>query len=125
MGLLRFSRLVMFTLSGAAARLRPRAVLAPFGTTRYRTAYNLVRDSTAEYVPSSCGSDHQHAAFALGAVMSAKHHPNNAPGLPMLFPVWLDRWQMKYMNPVMRRRGTLSTDVRGGQTPRSQVGHAV
>jgi deazaflavin-dependent oxidoreductase (nitroreductase family) len=35
--------------------------------------------------------------------MSAKDHPNNAPGLPMLFPAWLDRWQMKYMNPVMRR----------------------
>jgi deazaflavin-dependent oxidoreductase (nitroreductase family) len=35
--------------------------------------------------------------------MSAKAHPNNAPGLPMLFPAWLDRWQMKYMNPVARR----------------------
>ena len=35
--------------------------------------------------------------------MSAKDHPNNAPGLPMLFPDWVDRWQMKYMNPVMRR----------------------
>jgi deazaflavin-dependent oxidoreductase (nitroreductase family) len=35
--------------------------------------------------------------------VSAKDHPNNAPGLPMLFPTWLDRWQMKYMNPVMRR----------------------
>ena len=35
--------------------------------------------------------------------MSAKDHPNNAPDLPMLFPTWLDRLQMKYMNPVMRR----------------------
>ena len=35
--------------------------------------------------------------------MSAKAHPNNAPGLPMLFPAWIDRLQMKYMNPVMRR----------------------
>lgn len=35
--------------------------------------------------------------------MSAKSHPNNAPGLPMLFPAWIDRLQMKYMNPVMRR----------------------
>ncbi len=35
--------------------------------------------------------------------MSAKAHPNNAPGLPMLFPAWIDRFQMKYMNPVMRR----------------------
>jgi deazaflavin-dependent oxidoreductase (nitroreductase family) len=35
--------------------------------------------------------------------VSAKDHPNNAPGMPMLFPAWLDRWQLKYMNPVMRR----------------------
>ena len=35
--------------------------------------------------------------------MAAKDHPNSAPGLPMLFPRWLDRWQMRYMNPVMRR----------------------
>lgn len=35
--------------------------------------------------------------------MSAKDHPNSAPGVPMLFPAWIDRLQMKYMNPVMRR----------------------
>jgi hypothetical protein len=35
--------------------------------------------------------------------MSAKDHPNNAPGMPMLFPPWLDRLQMKYMNPGVRR----------------------
>jgi deazaflavin-dependent oxidoreductase (nitroreductase family) len=35
--------------------------------------------------------------------MSTNNHPNNAPGLPILFPAWLDRWQMKYMNPVVRR----------------------
>ena len=35
--------------------------------------------------------------------MCAKAHPNNAPGLPMLFPARIDRLQMKYMNPVMRR----------------------
>ncbi|OBH56611.1 nitroreductase [Mycobacterium colombiense] len=35
--------------------------------------------------------------------MSPKDHPNSAPGLPMLFPTWIDRLQMKYMNPVMRR----------------------
>ena len=35
--------------------------------------------------------------------MSAKDHPNSAPGLPMLFPAWIDRLQMKYMNPAMRR----------------------
>jgi deazaflavin-dependent oxidoreductase (nitroreductase family) len=35
--------------------------------------------------------------------MSAKDHPNNAPGMPMLFPSWLDRLQVKYMNPGVRR----------------------
>jgi deazaflavin-dependent oxidoreductase (nitroreductase family) len=35
--------------------------------------------------------------------MSAKADPNNALGLPMLFPDWIDRLQLKYMNPIMRR----------------------
>jgi deazaflavin-dependent oxidoreductase (nitroreductase family) len=35
--------------------------------------------------------------------MPIKDHPNSAPGIPMLFPAWLDRWQMKYMNPAVRR----------------------
>jgi deazaflavin-dependent oxidoreductase (nitroreductase family) len=34
--------------------------------------------------------------------MSATDHPNNAPGVPMLFPPWLERLQIKYMNPVIR-----------------------
>ena len=35
--------------------------------------------------------------------MPVKNHPNSAPGMPMLFPAWADRLQMKYMNPVARR----------------------
>lgn len=35
--------------------------------------------------------------------MPVKDHPNNAPGMPMLFPAWIDRLQMKYINPVARR----------------------
>jgi deazaflavin-dependent oxidoreductase (nitroreductase family) len=35
--------------------------------------------------------------------MSAKDHPNNTAGLPVRFPTILDPWQMKYMNPFMRR----------------------
>src|SRR5437764_1476225 len=35
--------------------------------------------------------------------MCAKDHPNNAAGLPVLFPAWLNRWQLKYMNPLMHR----------------------
>ncbi|KWX25262.1 MULTISPECIES: nitroreductase family deazaflavin-dependent oxidoreductase [Mycolicibacterium] len=34
--------------------------------------------------------------------MSAKDHPNHAPGVPMLVPPWLERLQIKYMNPAMR-----------------------
>ncbi|MBU8811608.1 nitroreductase family deazaflavin-dependent oxidoreductase [Mycolicibacterium goodii] len=33
--------------------------------------------------------------------MSAKDHPNIAPGVPMLFPPWLERLQLKYVDPVM------------------------
>ena len=32
--------------------------------------------------------------------MSAKNHPNDAPGVPMRFPVWLENFQIKYINPV-------------------------
>lgn len=35
--------------------------------------------------------------------MAAKDHPNSAPGVPMLFPAWADRLQIKYMNPAIRR----------------------
>lgn len=34
--------------------------------------------------------------------MSAKDHPNNAPGVPMLFPPWLERMQIKYFNPMVK-----------------------
>lgn len=34
--------------------------------------------------------------------MSAKEHPNNAPGVPMLFPVWFERFQIKYFNPAIK-----------------------
>jgi len=31
--------------------------------------------------------------------VSAKDHPNNAPGVPMKFPPAVERLQIKYMNP--------------------------
>lgn len=34
--------------------------------------------------------------------MSAKDHPNNAPGVPMVFPPWLERMQIKYFNPLVK-----------------------
>ena len=29
-----------------------------------------------------------------------KDHPNNAPGVPMKFPVWLENFQIRYINPM-------------------------
>ncbi|WP_068177666.1 nitroreductase family deazaflavin-dependent oxidoreductase [Mycobacterium sp. UM_CSW] len=34
--------------------------------------------------------------------MSTKNHPNNAPGVPMVFPVWFERFQIKYFNPAVK-----------------------
>jgi deazaflavin-dependent oxidoreductase (nitroreductase family) len=34
--------------------------------------------------------------------MSAADHPNNAPGVPMIFPPWLEHFQIKYVNPAFR-----------------------
>jgi deazaflavin-dependent oxidoreductase (nitroreductase family) len=34
--------------------------------------------------------------------MSAKDHPNNAPGVPMVFPPWFERMQIKYFNPMLK-----------------------
>jgi deazaflavin-dependent oxidoreductase (nitroreductase family) len=32
--------------------------------------------------------------------MKAQDHPNNAPGVPMRFPPWLEKFQIKYINPI-------------------------
>jgi deazaflavin-dependent oxidoreductase (nitroreductase family) len=34
--------------------------------------------------------------------MSRQDHPNNAPGIPMIFPPWLASLQTKYFNPAVR-----------------------
>jgi deazaflavin-dependent oxidoreductase (nitroreductase family) len=34
--------------------------------------------------------------------VSAKNHPNNAPGVPMVFPPVVHRLQVKYVNPVVK-----------------------
>jgi deazaflavin-dependent oxidoreductase (nitroreductase family) len=33
---------------------------------------------------------------------SRKDHPNNAPGVPMVFPVAVENFQVKYFNPVIK-----------------------
>jgi deazaflavin-dependent oxidoreductase (nitroreductase family) len=35
--------------------------------------------------------------------MSTKDHPNNVPGVPMVYPVFFERLQIKYMNPLVKR----------------------
>ncbi|EID15162.1 nitroreductase family deazaflavin-dependent oxidoreductase [Mycobacterium xenopi] len=34
--------------------------------------------------------------------MSVQDRPNSAPGVPMMFPPWFERWQVKYMNPALK-----------------------
>jgi deazaflavin-dependent oxidoreductase (nitroreductase family) len=29
-------------------------------------------------------------------------HPNNAPGVPMMFPVWVENFLVKYFNPMIK-----------------------
>jgi deazaflavin-dependent oxidoreductase (nitroreductase family) len=36
------------------------------------------------------------------AAGSRKEHPNNAPGVPMVFPVAVENFQVKYVNPVIK-----------------------
>ena len=36
------------------------------------------------------------------AAASRKDHPNNAPGVPMVFPVAVENFQVKYFNPVFK-----------------------
>jgi len=36
------------------------------------------------------------------AAASRKEHPNNAPGVPMIFPVAFENFQVKYFNPMIK-----------------------
>jgi len=36
------------------------------------------------------------------AAASRKEHPNNAPGVPMIFPVAVENFQVKYFNPMIK-----------------------
>ena len=38
----------------------------------------------------------------MSTTMSAKDHPNNAPGVPMVYPPAFERLQIKYMNPLVK-----------------------
>ena len=54
--------------------------------------------------------------------MSAKDHPNNAPGVPMVFPVWVENFQVKYVNPVIKPFVALPAGHSDHQASRPQVG---
>jgi deazaflavin-dependent oxidoreductase (nitroreductase family) len=50
--------------------------------------------------------------------MSAKDHPNNAPGIPMVYPPWFENFQVKYFNPALKPiarylPGTATVEHRG------------
>jgi deazaflavin-dependent oxidoreductase (nitroreductase family) len=47
----------------------------------------------------------------MSTPMSAKDHPNNAPGVPMVYPPTFERLQIKYMNPVVKRVARLMPGV--------------
>jgi deazaflavin-dependent oxidoreductase (nitroreductase family) len=75
---------------------------------------------------------------------SRESHPNNAPGVPMVYPVWFENLQIKYINPalkplskrlpgftVIKHRGrksgqeyeTIVTSFRKGDTVAILLGH--
>jgi deazaflavin-dependent oxidoreductase (nitroreductase family) len=38
----------------------------------------------------------------MSAASRKEDHPNNAPGVPMLFPVAVENFQVKYFNPMIK-----------------------
>jgi deazaflavin-dependent oxidoreductase (nitroreductase family) len=38
----------------------------------------------------------------MAAASRREDHPNNAPGVPMLFPVAVENFQVKYFNPMIK-----------------------
>ena len=38
----------------------------------------------------------------MAASTSRQDHPNNAPGVPMVYPPWFERIQIKYLNPMVK-----------------------
>ena len=56
----------------------------------------------------------------IGSRHAAKDHPNNAPGVPMVFPPWFENLQVKYVNPMVKPFSRFMPG-RDDQTPRPQV----
>ena len=53
--------------------------------------------------------------------MRAKDHPNNAPGVPMVFPPRFENLQVKYLNPMVKPIRAVHARVSPSQAPRPQV----
>jgi deazaflavin-dependent oxidoreductase (nitroreductase family) len=74
--------------------------------------------------PRCCGERPPRSAAARFIGMSAgsrrETHPNNTPGVPMVFPVWFENLQVKYLNslikPFARFMPGLSTIKHRGRT---------
>src|SRR5581483_1966497 len=79
----------------AAGRLR---VPRPAGRSALSRSHRpLSQNRATTYLTGTVTAHHEN-----GAAMSAKDHPNNAPGVPMLFPPWFERFQVKYFNPAVK-----------------------
>jgi deazaflavin-dependent oxidoreductase (nitroreductase family) len=65
-------------------------------------------------------ADGKSITFMAMSAASRKDHPNNAPGVPMVFPVWFENFQVKYANrmikPVARFLPGMSTIKHRGRT---------
>jgi deazaflavin-dependent oxidoreductase (nitroreductase family) len=40
--------------------------------------------------------------MVMAAASRREDHPNNAPGVPMVFPVAVENFQVKYVNPMIK-----------------------
>ena len=40
--------------------------------------------------------------MAMSAGSRREDHPNNSPGVPMVFPVAVENFQVKYFNPMIK-----------------------
>src|SRR4029078_13526064 len=83
----------------ASRMWRPHSASPTRHTSRARSATTSVRRRP------HCGERWRRRRTTRFMAMSAasrKDHPNNAPGVPMVFPVAVENFQVKYFNPVIK-----------------------
>jgi deazaflavin-dependent oxidoreductase (nitroreductase family) len=65
----------------------------------------IVIDSIDSIVPDRSGRtkiDYLDRFIAMSTGSRRQDHPNNAPGVPMVFPVWAENLQVRYFNPMIK-----------------------